>query len=351
MNKKIIEQFNLLINQVQAEYLNAQVENDMKEMKIHTYRLKNIKKVLSIIKKLDFEIKNSTDLEEISGIGKGTLRRIDEILKTGYLDELDKKYDVEKQNKINSIRELTQIIGIGPKVAKKLVIEHHITNINELKKAIKNGRYVPNQKILLGLKYYGVVQGNIPRKEINDIEKFLNKEMYKIDKKLSIIICGSYRRGKQQSGDIDILMYHPDIILSKHIHNPTRFYLEEFVDELKNNGFLLDHLTDKNYKMKYMGFSKFKSNPIRRIDIRFIPYNSIYTALLYFTGPYELNTEMRIKAEKRGMILNEYGLYKFDKDGEKISVKINSEADVFEKLGMKYLTPIEREIYSIGKNK
>jgi len=98
-----------------------------------------------------------------------------------------------------------------------------------------------------------------------------------------------------------------------------------------------------------MGFCKYKNSSVRRIDIRFVPYNSIHTAMLYFTGPMELNTRMRNNAKKRNMILNEYGLFKETPDGKK-QVKINSENDVFKYLGMKYLTPTEREKYSTGKN-
>ena len=353
MNTLIIEQFNLLVNQIQAEYLNAQVENDVKEMKMHSFRLQQVKKILNIIKKLDFKIKNADQLKGIPGIGAGTLRRIEEIMDKGYLSEIQNKYTKTKQKKIDSIQELQQVIGIGKSFAKKLVTEYKITSIADLKRAQKSGKIELNEKILLGLKYYGVVQGNIPRKEIVVVEKYLFKEAHKIDPNLQIMICGSYRRGKPTSGDIDVLMFHPDMKLMKHVHDPKAYglnpYLEEFVNQLKKNGFLLDDLTDKNYHQKYMGFMKYKNNPVRRIDILLIPYKSIYPAMLYFTGPYELNTEMRHQAKKRGMILNEYGLYKIDDNDNKTLIKINSEEDIFKKLGMKYLTPTERESFSSGK--
>jgi DNA polymerase/3'-5' exonuclease PolX len=355
MNSKIIEQFNLLVKQIQAEYLNAQVENDTKEMTMHFYRLQQIKKILNIIKKLDFEITDANDLKGIPGIGAGAKRRISEILEKGYLSELENKYDIKKQRKIDSIKELEKIIGIGDKMAKKLVVEDKITSIDDLKKAIKKGTIEVNDKILLGLKYYGIVQGDIPRKEVATTEKYLRKEAHKIDPELEIMICGSYRRGKPTSGDIDIMLYHPKVKYTKDIRNPQahglQAYLEVLVDNLTEQGFLVDHLTNKNYKMKYMGFSKYNDYPVRRIDIRFIPYKSIYTAMLYFTGPFELNEAMRLAAKKRGMILNEYGLYKIDDDGNKTLIKINSEEDVFHKLGMKYLTPEQRELSSIGREK
>lgn len=352
MNTVIIEQFSQLVKQIQAEYLNSQVENEVKEMKMHSFRLQTVKKILAILKRLNFEIKDASDLKGIPGIGEGTIRRVKEILETGHLSELKGKYTKKKQAKIDSIQDLEKVIGIGSSIAKKLVVKHNIRSVAELKKAIKNGTIDVPASIKLGLKYYGIVQGSIPRAEVEIIEKFLRKEAKKIDPKLEIIICGSYRRGKATSGDIDVLVYHPDVITAKHIIDPTKYkldsYLERFIDELTDNGFLLDSMTGENYIIKYMGFCKYKNNPVRRIDIRYVPYQSLPAAMLYFTGPYELNTEMRTAAKKRGMILNEYGLYILGENGERTLVETESEADIFEALGMGYLDPEEREAYSSG---
>ena len=83
-----------------------------------------------------------------------------------------------------------------------------------------------------------------------------------------------------------------------------------------------------------MGFSKLENNPVRRIDIRFVPFQSYYSALLYFTGSFQLNREMRQVAKKLGYKLNEYGLYK-----NKKLIKVNSEKDIFDKLKLKYQEP------------
>ena len=84
-----------------------------------------------------------------------------------------------------------------------------------------------------------------------------------------------------------------------------------------------------------MGFSKFKDNFIRRIDIRYIPYHSYHYALLYFTGSSDLNKKMRELAKSKELKLSEYGL--FDKNNKKFKVK--SERDIFKKLGLEYLPP------------
>jgi DNA polymerase/3'-5' exonuclease PolX len=347
MNSNIINELSNLVKRIEAEYLNAQVEGNQKEMISNQFRIRAIKNAIKIIKNLDFQIKDSSDLEGIPGISTGIMSRVQQILDNGKLDNSQNKYDKETQKKIEGIQELENVIGIGPSLSKKLVTKYHILNVKQLKKAIKNNEIHVSDKIKLGLKYYGIVKKNIPRKEITQIRNFLEKEAHSIDPRLEIMICGSYRRGKPTSGDIDVLMYHPKVKTMKEMLHPERFhlkhYMELFIDKLTKDKFLLDHMTDKNYQKKYMGFCKYRNNPVRRIDIRFIPYNSLPTAMLYFTGPMELNTIMRKAAKKRNMILNEYGLYKVDEYDNRIPIKVNSEKDVFEILGMKYLTPEQRE--------
>nr|AEX62673.1 putative DNA polymerase family X [Moumouvirus Monve] len=99
MNANIIEQFSLLVKQIEAEYLNAQVENDVKEINNHKFRLKSVKEILGILKRLDFEITDPSDLDGIRGIGTSTKRRIAEILETGKLSELKNKYDKKNNRK------------------------------------------------------------------------------------------------------------------------------------------------------------------------------------------------------------------------------------------------------------
>lgn len=356
MNREIIEQFNKLIDQVHAEYINAQSNNDQKEMIKQKYRLQSLKKALSALKKVDFKITSSKDVTDIPGVGKGTLERIDEILKTGNLSEIKSSKTKDKNaNIIVGIQELSKVFGIGDKKAHTLVTKHNIKNIAELKNAYNKKKIELDNNILLGLKYYDIVDTVIPRKEITVTEKYLAKIAHDVDPELEIMICGSYRRGRITSGDIDVLMYHPKLQSLQQVRDPEKYkienYIKLFIDKLSEDGFLLDHITDKKYSMKYMGFSKYKTFPVRRIDIRLVPYKSLYYSMLYFTGPRDLNITMRKQAIKRHMVLNEYGLYKEDDVGALTLIKVNSEEEIFDKLGMDYLTPVERDQYTIEKRK
>ena len=112
--------------------------------------------------------------------------------------------------------------------------------------------------------------------------------------------------------------------------------MKDIVKHLKKNNFIIDDITYNKYSIKYMGFFKFK-NIISRIDINLLPYKSMYSGLLYFTGSREFNQNMRYIAKKQGYKLNEFGLFKNNK-----RIKINSEKDIFNKLGLEYIKPENR---------
>jgi hypothetical protein len=344
MNNNIITEFERLISFIQFQINECKKTKDSKECIAHQFRLKQVSQALSTIKKHPSQI-TLENLEEFKqpGIGKGTLDRIKEILKNGKLEELKNFKDVSDKDK-KILEELESIVGVGKVVAKDL-FDMGITSVKDLKNKIKSGEIEVNDKIKLGVKYYGKFQGDIPRKEITHIYDIIKSIINKMNKKQDennkyiFEICGSYRREKPTSGDIDVLVSKLNITSDT---NDNINHLEIFVNKLKENiemnenqPLLVDDITDKNPETKYMGFAQYKDNPVRRIDIRFIPYDSYYSALLYFTGSAELNKKMRIIAKKEGYKLSEYGLIK--KDGTKVNV--SSEHDIFEALKIEYLIP------------
>jgi len=301
-----------------------------------TFRVKQLKNVLSILSKYSeiITLGNYTKLKELPGIGDGTIKRIKEILETGKLLELS-SFNQDKESQVN---ELEEVVGIGRVKALEL-FEKGITSIKILQEKIEKKEIEVNEKIELGLKYHGKYKINIPRDEIDKIYKLIKKIITEHNKTYSskkehviFDICGSYRREKSTSGDIDVL-------ISKQGKLEDINYLLLFVNKLKENKLLVDDITDKNFETKYMGFAQLKKNPIRRIDIRFVTYDSYYSALLYFTGSMELNKKMRNIAKSKGLKLSEYGLHKID-DNSKLN--ITSEEDFFKALDMEYLEPKDR---------
>ena len=308
MNEKILELLKLL---------SIQKKNNNERFK-HLAILK----ALSILKKYPNEIKTVKDVEELKdlpNIGDGMIKRITEIVKTGKLKELD-----DTPN-LYVIKELTSISGIGEKNALKLIQDHDIKSIQDLKKKIKSGEVELTNAQNIGLKYHYDLSQRIPRKEIQKAEKIIRDAVKKINPEIEMEIVGSYRRGKTSSGDIDVLFTH------------KKNQLNKIVEDLEEQGVLHEQIS-KGGK-KYSGII-IVDKLGRRIDVLFIKPENYPAALLYFTGSGEHNQKMRAVAKSKNYKLNEYNLE--DEKGNKIKVK--SEKDIFDKLEMEYLEPHEREV-------
>jgi DNA polymerase/3'-5' exonuclease PolX len=304
MNSKIISEFNTLISNLLYE-----------KPPNYSFKINSFKKFIDIVETLDFQINSIEQIKHIKGIGKGTLERIEQILKNGNLEENNKKID-DIQNEFNKLQKIT---GVGPSKAKQLIeknikFEDLINNKNNVLDDLTH-----HQK--LGVKYYYDVLKPIPHETIIKVEEYLKKFKFKFN------ICGSYRRKKNTSGDIDILIQKEDKSL------------QEIIDILYKKKFLVDHLTECG-STKYMGFCKIKNSHFMRIDIRLITKESYPFALLYFTGSKKTNTMMRNKAIKLGFKLNEYSLVKVNESNTQIY--LDSEELIFDYLKLDYIKPENR---------
>ena len=327
-NNIIIKQFDLLKKQIQYD-IDFLEKDKMKNM----YRLKAIKTVILILKQFDEKITSSAQLKGVKNIGEHTLKRVDEILKTGKLKEIKIPNNITKYLKF--IEDLQEIHGIGPKTAYNLFKNHNIRSIKQLQKKYEDGKIQLPPTLIKGLKYVSKIKGQIQRKDIITLDRKLQQIAYEISPKLIGITCGSHRREKKTSNDIDFLIFYEEYITKEDVlkHN----YLADFIAKLKKDNIIVEDLTNEKSQTKYMGIF-ILDGILRRIDIRYIPYSSYYSAILYFTGSKDLNTKMRQIAKLNGWTLNEYGLY--DEHGK--AKKISSEKDIFDYLGMEYLEPSKR---------
>jgi DNA polymerase/3'-5' exonuclease PolX len=334
MNELLIKIFQELIKI--NEYL-LRTSNDAQFKNQNEFRIRSLKTGLRTIKNFQTEIKDVNQLKGISGIGKGIQDRVEEILKTKKLKELDelcKNIDCLNLNKKDIKDDLLNIVGVGESLVKKLINEYNVKEVKDFFELVKNNKIKVSKTIELGIKYYKKLKFNIPRQEITKTIDLLEKHIYSIDSFLIIQICGSYRRQKLTSNDIDVLVTTPNI-LTENLKEEEKI-IKQIVHKLHQVKFLIDDITHDSTN-KYMGFCKYDKLPVRRIDIRFIPFLSWYPALLYFTGSKELNLMMRNKAKKLGYKLNEYGLFKGSKN-----MYVESEEEIFNLLGMQYLEPQER---------
>lgn len=299
---------------------------------ISRFKSNVISKLIKIIKLYDHEIKDGQDLKDIKGVGKGSIDRINEILETNTLQELE-----DVNNNASIIYELEKISGIGKVKAKSLVTDNNIKSITDLRNKLDNGEIELTHHVTIGLKYYEDINKIIPRTEMDAINKYMNTIIKTHMPNLIYSLCGSYRRGLSSSGDIDILI--SDVDYKTGISKQK--YLEKLINILSEKKFILDNLTT-NGSTKYMGICKLpRRKTARRIDIRCVNYNSYFTALLYFTGSRQLNINMRNKALENGYKLNEYSVYNTTKKQE---IFPKSEKEIFELCGVDYLEPIKRNL-------
>jgi len=255
-------------------------------------------------------------------IGPTILEKLNEYVNTGTLKILER----EKNNPINILGE---IYGVGPKKAKELV-EKGITNIEQLREK-QNELLNDVQKV--GLKYYEDILKRIPRSEVEEYNKLFNKDFEKVaeqDSRMEIV--GSFRRGAESSGDIDV------IITSK---SPKVFV--GFVDELIKEKVILEVLS--RGPTKCLVIAKLPtSDTARRVDFLYTSPEEYPFSVLYFTGSKIFNTVMRSEALQKGFTMNEHGIYKMEgkKKGAKVDAVFKDEGDIFDYLDLVYKSPVER---------
>jgi DNA polymerase/3'-5' exonuclease PolX len=304
---------------------------DLKSELKDKYRLKSIINTRNIIEQYKKPIKSYLQFKNIKGIGKGSLDRIQEIIETNNLHELlNYNTDVKYFEYLN---ELNKIFGLGRKKAYELYNKYNIRSIDDLINNIDKLNI--SKQIKIGVKYYNKLSKNIDRSILIYVDNLFAKYVKKTNINLCGIMCGSFRRKMKTSNDIDYIIYSPNIINKKDLLMNENL-LKKFVIKLHEHNIIIDSLVDINNMItKYMGFCSIKDHIIR-IDIRYIPFESIYYAILYFTGSKDFNIKIRNLANSLGYKLNEYGLY--NKNNNKF-IHANTEKNIFDILMLDYIPP------------
>ncbi|KAJ3074724.1 hypothetical protein HK102_005733, partial [Quaeritorhiza haematococci] len=192
-------------------------------------------------------LESGAEAKKLEGVGDKIAKKVDEILKTGKLQRLERDKADETLQAINLI---SKVSGIGPVAAKKFVSE----GIDTIQKLRQNKAKL-NHHQQIGLKYFEEIEERIPRSEMVEWEKGLVSTVKSIDTSYIATICGSYRRGLPSSGDIDLLVTHPSYLSSSSTasgkNKKARGLLEPIVKKLRGMGVLVDELSFGD--VKYMG--------------------------------------------------------------------------------------------------
>lgn len=322
------------------------------------YSAKAYQEAITSILNADFEINSGKDARKLPGVGKKIADKIDEFLATG-IAEVDKsKADtIVKDPVLESFKE---IFGVGEVTAKKWK-QLGYTSPSQIPSSL----CTRNQQI--GLKYYKVLRDRIPRNLVEIVEQIIKKWLSILtilngQAITEIKISGSYRRGRETCGDIDLLL------VNTLNETDSKTNLINFLLECPNNlddiilpvnqysrGKVSDYRKQESQKLfesvmtrgekKIMAIYKLSNfyqiinnNLYGRIDVQLVSVEQANYALLYFTGSAENNIRMRQKAIEMGYRLNEYSL--IDNYGRHLPAE--SEQKIFEHLNLPYLEPEDR---------
>lgn len=264
-------------------------------------------------------------LHELSGVGEHIATKIKELVATGKLQYLEK---LKKEVPID-VESLSKIEGLGPKTLKNLWKQLKIKNLEDLKKAAETRKLAQVEGI--GEKKQQQILERIQRMKTQGPERMLlghaapiAEEIAKILKAIKgvqqVKIAGSYRRGKETVGDIDILV---SAVEAKRV-------MDFFVSMSGVAEILAQGATKSSVRME---------NGLQ-VDIRVVQKEQWGSALQYFTGSKEHSVALRTIAVKKGLTLSEYGLFTIK--GKKV-VASKTEEEIYNKLGLQYIPPEMRE--------
>lgn len=303
------------------------------------WRLTAYRRAIAALRKQDRKISTEEEAFAIPFIGQRLAAKIEEIVWTNKLRRLD---NTNLDPNAGVLQLFMGIYGAGLKQATKWIDQGH-KSIAELR---EKAHLTKNQKI--GIAHYEDFKTRIPRAEMDRHDQYVQETCRKIDDTVQFTIGGSYRRGAADSGDVDFIVTKPDAT----IQNLRTIILDRVIPKLFEKGYLKVGLatTDKIDGSKWHGAAALPGTTVwRRIDFLLVPWDEIGAALIYFTGNDIFNRSIRLLASKKGMRLNQRGLWKDvirGRNRERITqgslVEGKDEKKIFELLGVPWRPPQHR---------
>lgn len=266
------------------------------------------------------------DLQKIDGIGKDLAEKISTLLDTGEIPMLEEL----RQQVPESVLALMRIPGLGPKKAAVLHKELGINTLEQLRaaceagtvKALKGFGAKTEQAILAGLAIAETAQQRMPWAKADEIAEAIRQHMQKLDEIEEMEFAGSYRRGKETVGDLDLLVVAGS---SKKV-----------MDHFGKLPFIGSVIVQGDTKMSI------RTDTGMQVDLRVVDRPAFGAALQYFTGSKDHNVVLRGMAKDRGLKINEYGVFKVTKEGEQYLCGA-TEKEVYDAMDLPLFPPEIRE--------
>lgn len=234
------------------------------------------------------------DLTEIDGIGKDLAQKIGELLSTGSIEMLE-----QLRTEIpGGVLAMVRVPGVGPKKAAALFKELGITSLDELKAVCEADRVAglkgfgkkTQEKILAGIDLAAKADERMYWARADEIVHELLAHMRELRSIRQMELAGSYRRGRETIGDLDLLVDSDDA--------------KAVMDQLGRFEELATVIGRGDTKMSI------RLGRGLQIDLRVVPAKSFGAALQYFTGSKDHNVILRGMAKDRGLRINEYGVFR-----------------------------------------
>ncbi len=267
-------------------------------------------------------LRRKDDLAELPGIGKDLAGKIREFAESGHLPLLD-----ELHHSIPAVAtELLKLPGLGPKRVKTLYQDLAIHSVEQLHRALLDGRVSKLPGFGAGIEK-SLLQALATKPKGPERMKLATAETYVAPlvaylqraPGIGIVtVAGSYRRCQETVGDIDILA-------TAAKHQPV-----------------IDWFTRYDEVEKVAAAGPTRATVILRsglqVDLRVVGAESYGAALVYFTGSKAHNIALRAIAQKKHFKINEYGVFRGDK---RLAGK--TEEEVYRSVGLPFIEPELRE--------
>jgi DNA polymerase (family 10) len=265
-------------------------------------------------------------LTDLDGIGKDLAEKIATLVTTGELPQLNELLEQVPA----TVLAIMRVPGLGPKKAAVLFNELGIQDLDQLREACLAGKVrelkgfaaKTEQKILQGIEIAAAANERILWADADRIAQEVLRHLKECQSIEKIELAGSYRRGRETVGDLDILVVSQDV--------------EEIMDRFAELPDLASVTARGETKMSIRIHTGFQ------IDLRVVAAESFGAALQYFTGSKDHNVTVRGMARQRGLKINEYGVFQVDGDDETYLAGA-SEADVYATLNLPCFAPELRE--------
>ena len=269
-------------------------------------------------------LEKGEDLKELPGIGDDLAGKIKEISGSGHCSLLDRLHTELPP----AITELLKIPGLGPKRVKTLYHDLDVQTLEQLYRAARDGRIraLPGfgekteNNILQAIEAHANQTQRFKLAIAAQYAEALEKFLAAIPGVLKVTVAGSYRRMRETVGDLDILATASTAATSQVVQ---RFRSYDEVAEILSAG-----PTRASVILK-CGL---------QVDLRVVKEESYGAALHYFTGSKSHNIAIRRMAQKSGLKINEYGVFR-----DKTRIAGETETSVYAAVGLSYIPPELRE--------